>query len=193
MAVELKKMQRRPFLVPLLLPVISVVILLAAVAFFLDARATTLVIVVRHAETDVSGAVDADLNLSGKERAARLARMFGKDQVVAGSSGKSLARPIDAIFAMDTRKSQQTAAPIGEALSLPISVLPSGTTTELVNRIRSEYRGNTVLVVANNTTMPKIVEELIGSTIAVNDNDYDRVALVVLPRLSRGRLLEWRY
>jgi broad specificity phosphatase PhoE len=185
MPTDLKKLQRRPFLMPLLLPIISIVVMIAAGTWLLDARATTLVIVARHAEVDVGKAIDADLSLNGKERAARLAKMLAQRT--------SSVRPIDAVFALDTRKSQQTAAPLAEALSLPVSVLPNATASDLAKRIRSEYRGDTVLIVASNNVIPQLVEDLLGTTIVVDDKDFDRLEVIVLPRLSRGRLLELRY
>ena len=188
MPTELKKLQRRPFLVPLLLPALLAVGVVALGAWVLDARATTLVIVARNAEADADTNPDPDLNLAGKERAAKLARMLANPHRLDAAR-----RAIDAVFAMDTRKSQQTAAPVAEALSLPVSVLPTTSVQDLARRIRREHRGGTVLVIANNTVIPKLLDELIGKEIVVDDKEYDRLELLFIPRLSRARLFEIRY
>ena len=47
-------MRRRPFFFPLVLPVLLFIALVAAAAWLFDARATTVVFVVRHAEVEVS-------------------------------------------------------------------------------------------------------------------------------------------
>ena len=77
---DLDKMRRRPFFFPLVLPVLLFIALVAAAAWLFDARATTVVFVVRHAEVEVGNDPDPPLSVDGKERAARLAKMLSKAQ-----------------------------------------------------------------------------------------------------------------
>ena len=70
---DLEKLRRRPFFFPLLFPVLVFIAVVAAAAWLFDARATTVVVVVRHAETEVGTDPDPGLSVDGRERAARLA------------------------------------------------------------------------------------------------------------------------
>ena len=73
--------QRRPFLTPIWLTAFSAIMALALVIFAAWVWATagsTTVIVIRHAEKDLSvGVTDPPLSAAGEARAALLARMFG--------------------------------------------------------------------------------------------------------------------
>ena len=63
---DLKKFQRRPFLLPLLLPVLLTIMIVAIGVWVLDARSNTVVIVLREAEAESSEGPDP--NLSAKNR-----------------------------------------------------------------------------------------------------------------------------
>jgi hypothetical protein len=86
---DLDKMRRRPFFFPLVLPVLLFIAVVAAAAWLFDARATTVVFVLRHAEVETAADADPDLSVEGRERAARLAKMLSQARPVRG---------IDAIF-----------------------------------------------------------------------------------------------
>ena len=94
---DLDKMRRRPFLFPLVLPVLLFIAVMAAAAWLFDARATTVVFVVRHAEVENQADADPDLSVDGRERAARLAKMLSQARPVRG---------IDAIFASEYKRTQ---------------------------------------------------------------------------------------
>src|SRR5688500_13352079 len=81
---DLDKMRRRPFFFPLVLPVLLFIAVVAAAAWLFDARATTVVFVVRHAEVETPADADSDLSVEGRERAARLAKMLSQARPVRG-------------------------------------------------------------------------------------------------------------
>src|SRR5262245_3459043 len=94
------------------------------------AEAQQAVILVRHAE--LAGAAmappqDVPLSDAGQARAARLASLL-KD---AG---------ITAIYTTEFLRTQQTAAPLAQALQLAITEIPKGTPDSLVARLRQEHR-----------------------------------------------------
>ena len=64
---DLDKMRRRPFFFPLVLPVLLFIAVVAIAAWLFDARATTVVFVVRHAEVESQSDADPDLSVDGRE------------------------------------------------------------------------------------------------------------------------------
>src|SRR5690606_13231161 len=100
---DLDRMRRRPFFFPLVLPVLVFIALSAAAIWVFDARATTVVVVVRHAEVENAADPDPGLSIDGRERAARLARVLSQARPVRG---------LDAIFTSEFRRTQQTATPL---------------------------------------------------------------------------------
>jgi broad specificity phosphatase PhoE len=181
---QLTKLKRRPFIFPLLLlPLSALVAAAVAAIWFWDLRATTVVIVANHAEAE-SGDLDPNLSLAGRERAARLARVLSQVQ----TNGS-----IDAIFTAETRRTQQTVAPLAESLSLPINVVAGTGWPELSRRIRREHRGDVVVVVGSSRTIPALIETLGGESVTLTDAEADRLYVLFLPRWTGRRLLQLRY
>jgi phosphohistidine phosphatase SixA len=181
---DLDKMRRRPFFFPLVLPVLMFIAVVLAAAWLFDARATTVVFVVRHAETEPSADADPDLSLDGRERAARLAKMLAQAQPVRG---------IDAIFASEFRRTQQTVSPLSESLALPVNVVPSAASSDLPKRITREHRGEYVLVSGSTTTIPSLIEALSGEKVTIRDDEYDAMFIVFVPQISKTRVVRLKY
>jgi len=177
-------MRRRPFLFPLVVPILVFIGLLAAAAWVFDARATTVVFVVRHAETEQVADPDPGLSVDGRERAARLAKMLSQARPVRG---------IDAIFASEFKRTQQTATPLSETLALPLNVVPSATWTSLPRRIKREHRGEYVLVTGSANTVPVIIEALAGEKVSVREDEFDAMFIVFVPQISKAKVVRVRY
>jgi broad specificity phosphatase PhoE len=135
-------------------------------------HAQKLVFVTRHAERADSGApnmqaqVDPPLSATGETRAAMLAAMLGD----AG---------IRAIYVTEFRRTQDTARPLAERLGLPARTVASGSTGELVGRLRGEHASDIVLVVGHSNTVPAIIKALGGPDVTIADNEYDNLFIVV--------------
>jgi broad specificity phosphatase PhoE len=181
---ELSKLKRRPFMFPLLLPFLAMVVVIVAAIWIWDMRATTVVIAVRHAEVETGAGPDPNLSLAGLERAARLARVLAKIQGVRG---------VDAVFASEMQRTQQTVAPLAQSLSLPTNVLPVAGWADLPNRLLSEQRGKVVLVAGHADTLPPLIEALSGESVAIGADEFDHLYIIFVPRLSRTRLLQISY
>ncbi|HEY5808050.1 MAG TPA: phosphoglycerate mutase family protein, partial [Povalibacter sp.] len=169
---------------PLLFPVLVFIAVVAAAAWLFDARATTVVVVVRHAETEVGTDPDPGLNVDGRERAARLAKMLSHARPVRG---------IDAIFSSELKRTQQTVTPLSETLALPLNVVPSATWDELPSRILRGHRGEYVLVAGNTNTVPALVEALSGEKVELGEDEYDAMFIVFAPQISRPKVVRLRY
>jgi hypothetical protein len=181
---DLEKLRRRPFFFPLLFPVLVFVVVVAAAAWLFDARATTVIVVVRHAETEMGADPDPGLSVDGRERAARLAKMLSQARP---------ARGIDAIFASELKRTQQTVAPLSETLALPLNVVPSATWNELPRRILRGHRGEFIVVSGNTTTIPPLIEALSGEKVQLRDDEYDAMFIIFAPQISKAKVVRVRY
>lgn len=129
------------------------------------------VFVVRHAERAdaVSGgatmmAADPELSKAGQARAESLAAML-KDAGIA------------AVFASDTKRAQQTGAPLAKALGLPVQVVPAKDVEALVATVKG-VKGN-ALVVGHSNTVPEIIKALgISTPVTIGESDYDNLFVV---------------
>jgi phosphohistidine phosphatase SixA len=181
---DLEKLRRRPFFFPLLFPVLVFIAVVAAAAWLFDARATTVVVVVRHAETEVGTDPDPGLSVDGRERAARLAKMLSQARPVRG---------IDAIFASELKRTQQTVTPLSETLALPLNVVPAATWNDLPRKILRSHRGEYVLVSGNSTTVPALIEALSGEKVELREDEYDAMFILFLPQISKKKVMRLRY
>lgn len=181
---DLDKLRRRPFFFPLVVPILVFIALVAAAAWIFDARATTVVVVVRHAETEVGTDPDPGLSVDGRERAARLAKMLSQARPVRG---------IDAIFTSELRRTQQTVTPLSETLALPLSVVATAAWKDLPHRILRSHRGEYVLVAGNSTTVPALVQGLSGESVSVREDEYDAMFIVFVPQIAKAKVVRVRY
>src|SRR5476651_1595762 len=123
--------RRRPFLAPIWLPALAAVIALALVALAFRSVTTTTVVLVRHAEKALGTIEDPPLSPEGEQRSERLAQMFG-DSAGAGR--------LDAIYVTNTRRTQQTAAPLAARLHVVPVVLSGVDAVGTAARLLREHR-----------------------------------------------------
>jgi broad specificity phosphatase PhoE len=153
--------------------------------FFIGtADAQQAVILVRHAElagTAMAAPKELPLSKIGEERAMQLAQVL-KD---AG---------VDAIYVTDFMRTRQTAAAIAHDLNKEPTILPKGDPRELVDRLRKEHGGQTVLLVGHTDTIPGLLKALgHPKDIKIEADDYSNL-FVVLPKSDGApTLLRLRY
>ncbi len=123
---------------------------------------------VRHAERADDGMADQpdpELSETGRARAAELARFLGD----AG---------ITSIHSTPYRRTQQTAAPLAEALGLPVEAYDPRDTAAFVESLHAPGRH---VVVGHSNTTPALVQQLGGDPVsAIHEAEYDRIYVVVL-------------
>lgn len=137
-----------------------------------SASAQHAVFLVRHAERADAGraqgmmADDPDLSRQGRARADSLATLL-KDA------------EIRTIITTEYRRTQQTAAPLAKALGIRPTVIPAKDVGALSAAVKSAS-GN-VLVVGHSNTVPAVVKTLAaGEEVAIGEQDYDNLLIVVL-------------
>jgi broad specificity phosphatase PhoE len=171
-------------LAPLWLPLLALLAAGLAVYWLGTWARTTVVILVRHAEAANTTAADPDLSPVGEERAARLG------EFLADTLGST---KVDYLYAADTRRAQQTAAPVANQFGLPINLLASSDWEDLASRIRREHRGETVAIVGYASTIPGVIAKLTGQEVRAQESDFGSVFVIVMPSPGDPRLLRLRH
>jgi len=175
---------RRPFLAPLWVTLLGVLLVAAIAWVFYRGGATTVVVLVRPVEKDPGAIDDPPLSPEGEARAQRLAQMFG------GSGGGGR---IDLIYESDERRAQQTAAPLAERLHRAPVVFSSSGAQAAAARALREHPGGTVLVVATGPVLAQMVRELSGvAAPAAAADESDLIYIISVPRYGRAHLVRLR-
>jgi broad specificity phosphatase PhoE len=182
--------QRRPFLTPIWLTALAAALACGFAVFaawvWLTAGSTT-VIVIRHAEKDLSvSATEPPLTHAGEARAARLAQMFGDGQVLGH---------VDAIYVSPALRNRLTAAPLAARLGLQVTVAPADDPRGLARRMLREHRGGRVLIVGHSDTVPQIVAALCGCSKIpeIGAEEYGTMYIISVPRIGHANLLRLNY
>ncbi len=160
--------------------VFGAVVLFAYFATF--SRPVTTVILVRHAEKKIEPEnPDPDLAPEGFDRAREIAREFG-------DSG------INAIYATQYKRTQQTVKPLADRTGVAVNLLNANQTDELVNRIQTAHRGQTIFVAGHNNTVPAIVSTLSNESYPViPESEYDNLYIVTIYRFGKAKVLKLKY
>lgn len=138
------------------------------------------VFLVRHAERAGDMGADPALTAQGVQRSEALARILADAQ-------------IQTIFATDTKRTQQTAAPLAEKLHLTPVVLPGKDVLGLIERLRGLKPEDVVLVVGHSNTVPQIVTGLGGETKPMPDTEFNRLLIFTTNPTGKPTLVTLRY
>jgi phosphohistidine phosphatase SixA len=173
-----------------LIPIIGYTVVALGLAYFLGEQPSTTVVFVRHADTDAAMAGpndDPPLNARGRQRAELLADFLANIDVVGG---------VNAIYASDKRRTQETAAPLAKRLNITVEIDDHLDTDGFMSRVQREHRGKIVLIVSHSNTIQPLIDELHGSKNLkpFASDEYDRVYIVTIPRpLGKVKTLELSY
>jgi len=164
----------------MLFAVLGAVVVFAYFATF--RRPITTVILVRHAEKMIDpNNTDPDLSPAGQARAQELVRMFGD----AG---------INAIYATQYKRTQQTVKPLADKLGLPVNQVNAKSTADLLAQIRSRNSGQVVFVAGHNNSVPETIAALGGPTFpTIPETEYDNLYIVTVYRTGKARVLKLKY
>jgi phosphohistidine phosphatase SixA len=176
--------RRRPHLAPIMVPLLIALAAGAGIWWLGTWARTTVVLLVRHAEAQSAVSGDPDLSKAGEARVRGLGEFIAG--VLAGDK-------VDYLYAADTRRAQQTAAPIANEFKLPVNLLASSDWAGFASRVKREHRGKVVVVVGYASTIPSVLDELTATDVAIPDDDYDSIFLVVMPSPGPTRVFRLRY
>lgn len=164
----------------MLFAVFGAVVVFAYFATF--ARPLTTVILVRHAEKKIEPEnPDPDLTPEGLARAQQIARMFAD----AG---------INAIYATQYKRTQQTVKPLSDRSGIPVTLLNSKQTDELVSQMQTVHRGQTIFVAGHNNSVPAIVSALSNEKFPeIPETEYDNLFIVTIYRFGKAKVTKLKY
>jgi broad specificity phosphatase PhoE len=172
---------------------VSAAFVMAAMLMGVPASAASaqIVFVVRHAERVPAPAgqpaapahgmlgEDPPLSAAGEQRAARLATMLA-------SAG------IRHVFTSEYKRTRQTAAPLAEKLKLTPVMAAAKDPDPLIAEVR-RAQGN-VLIVGHSNTVPELLKKLgVAEPIAIGDNDYDDLFIVIRSGSGEVSLVKLKY
>ena len=164
----------------MLFAVLGAVVVFAYFATF--SRPLTTVILIRHAEKNIDpNTSDPDLSPAGQARAQELVRMFA-------DSG------INALYATQYKRTQQTLKPLADRLGLPVNLVDSKKTPELVKQLLVDHRGQTILVSGHNNTVPEIIAALGGPQFSpIPETQFDNLYIVTVYRFGKAKVVQLKY
>lgn len=141
----------------------------------------TTVLLVRHAEKSTTPPEDPLLSPEGEARAAELVHVAG-------------AVDIAAIYVTTTNRTRRTAQDLADDRGLiPVELAPTDT-EGVVDQIRSDHAGETVLVVGHSNTLPDIIEGLGGEPMDdIAESDFDNLFVVSVGCHRRVKVTHLRY
>jgi len=179
---KLRRRRRR------LIPIAGFILLCLGLAWFFESQATSTIIFVRHADTDsaMSGENDPPLNALGRRRAELLADVVQDMDVVAG---------VDAIYASEFRRTQETAAPLAERLGIDIQVRDPYDVEVFMEQVLVDHKGEIVLVVTHSDVIAPLVAELHGSKNVppIEPDEYENIYIVTIPWFGKVKTLRLHY
>jgi broad specificity phosphatase PhoE len=145
-------------------------------------RPVTTVIVVRHAEKIIDpNNPDVDLSEAGIARAKEIAREFGD----AG---------INAIYATQYKRTWQTVGPLSDKTGVPVTIVNSKNTADLLAQIRAQHSGQTIFIAGHNNTVPEIIAALGGPQYPIiPETEYDNLFIVTVYRTGKAKVVKMKY
>lgn len=166
--------------------VIIYTLIAVGLAWFFESQATTTIIFVRHAEKDLSVPDDPPLSEAGRTRVAELTRQLVDADVIAG---------VDAIYATPFRRTQQTAAPLADALDLPINTYDASDNEAVLETILERHKGKIILVVGHSDTIPTLIANLGASKQVppIHENEYDNIYIISIPWFGKTKTIRLRF
>jgi len=170
-----------------LIPITGFMVVCLGLAWFFESQATTTIIFVRHTDTDTTTAsVDPHLNGLGQQRAELLADIIQDIDVIAG---------VDAIYASEHQRTQETAAPISRRLGIDVQVSDPYLFEPFMAQVLTDHKGEIVLVVTLSDALAPLVEELHGSKNVpeMAPDEYGNIYIVTIPWFGKVKTLRLRY
>ena len=117
---------------------------------------------------------------------AELTRQLVDADVVAG---------IDAIYSTPFRRSQETVAPLADALNLPINMYDPEDTEPILETILKKHKGKIILVVGHSSTVPVLIANLGASKKVppIARNEFDNIYIISIPWFGKTKTIRLRF
>jgi broad specificity phosphatase PhoE len=144
----------------------------------------TTFILIRHAEKEGQNAMassqkDPKLSAEGLKRADKLVALFSKAE-------------IGAIYSTPFIRTKSTVEPLAQSKSLPILEYEPNN-LELIDQMRIDHIGKTIVVCGHSNTIPKIANYLTksGKFKDFHDSDYSNILIVTVSSSQKNNTVTW--
>jgi len=175
---------RRPFLAPVWMVLLALLIA-AGVAYSFYRDATTTVIVLASTGEKEPGTIDdPPISAEGEGRAQRLAQLFG--------GGAGLGR-LDALYVSSERRAQQSAAPLTELTHLAPTVFSAPEAAATAAGLLHAHEGAAVMVIADGAAVQQFLRQLTGPGEQPRNAAPDLLYIVSVPTFGRAHVLRLKY
>ncbi len=151
------------------------VLILLFTQFAFSQSPTTTIYLIRHADTSASELAkqkadalkNTDLSDAGKKRAAHWNDVFG-------------AVHFDAIYSTDYNRTKQTAAPTAKTQNLDLTLYEPKALS--VEKLKTGFTGQSILIVGHSNTIPDLVNELIGEKVypAMAETEFGNLYIITI-------------
>ena len=140
-------------------------------------KETVVIFMVRHAEKNIAGGSNADLDAVGRGRAKALAGILKKMK-------------IQKFYSTDVPRTKNTAKPLAELRKKPVEIYDPKKHKELFESILNTQKGNKILVVGHSNTVPQMLNILRGSTDEkdIPDNEYSRLYIISVKKMGEAKV-----
>ncbi len=174
---------RRPFLAPLWVTLLAVLVVIGVAASVYRAATTTVVVLVPSGEREPGTIEDPPISDEGEQRAQRLAQMFG------AGAGR-----IDAVYVESERRAQQAAAPLIDLLHLSPLVYNTRDASATAADLLRAHDGGAVLVIGDHAALQQFLRELAGSAAGSSAADDPALLYMVsVPTFGHPHVLRLKY
>jgi len=149
----------------------------------------TTVFLVRHCEKEVDGTKDPNLLKSGFERAEELARVLENSE-------------LDAVFATQYKRTQQTAKPTADKFGLELQIIESLKGEDLkyfMENILKKFKGKRILIASHSNIVPVLIKIIrkedfsITKMEYINDSIYDDLFVVSFTNRENVEVINLKY
>ncbi|MBK7812620.1 MAG: histidine phosphatase family protein [Saprospiraceae bacterium] len=140
----------------------------------------TTIILVRHAEK--IGETDELDPVLGLNRSQELARMYSNSS-------------IQHIYSSNYNRTIKTAQPLADLLGLQINLYSTDNLAILTQKIKSEHKGEVILVIGHSNTIPKTIQLLDSATSFpdIPSHEYDNLYTVILTENAKTKVIKKKY
>jgi phosphohistidine phosphatase SixA len=175
---------RRPFLAPLWVTLLALLIGAGVVYTVYRSAATTVVVLASAGEKEPGTIDDPPISAEGERRAQRLAQMFAPG----GGPGR-----LDALYVSGERRAQQIAAPLAELQHLAPTVYDVKDVAAVASGVLRAHEGGAVLVIGSTAGLRQFLRQLAGAGAGEAAAEPDLLYIVSVPSFGRPRVLRLKY
>lgn len=176
---------RRPFLAPLWVTLLALLIGAGIAYTVYRSAGTTVVVLASSGEKEPGTIDDPPISAEGERRAQRLAQMF--------APGRGPGR-LDALYVSGERRAQQTAAPLAELLHLTPTPYDVKEAPAVASALLHAHEGGAVLLIGGAAALQQIMRQLAGAgTVGEGAADPDLIYIVSVPSFGRPQVLRLKY